>query len=315
MKNYTKFTAIFLVLIVALVCPVFAASSGWNSFTLADDDWRTEASYYYDGVLTFKEGSYQENTNRLSFSLPALTGSDTSILQFHFTADASFTVSAGDTIAIDAFTLRYFIGGATNYVKAFRVTVGTSPLNPDFASPWYETGFTSGQAIQDIAIPNQTFSVTKDLPISQFNIEFEIYHPAGGYLNITRVGVNVGYGNPNSPEAPGYVNPNGDYTTWDDYLEKDKELMNGLSSSITDSVQLFANLSGYIQSFQAGLALVSSMMFYAFSEIQILTPLLYISLGLGLVAFVLGLAGSIIGARDKADKYDYMPVVRKEEKP
>ena len=192
MKKIIPYFISALALVLALVMPVSAASSGWNTVNITSDDWRDMAYYAFDNSSNNwypSGGTLQEATNRLSFPIPALDDSDPGLwIGFSFEADTSFTLSAGDIVKVESFVLRYFIGGAANYIDKYGLQFGyvddeefgITHGNAYLISDAYETGFTSGQAVQDITFPDIELKAKKDCTINTVSIMLHIYHPSGG---------------------------------------------------------------------------------------------------------------------------------------
>lgn len=321
MKNYTKFTAIFLVLAVALSVPALAASSGWYTQTITSDDWSYSAYYdhpeYSSGWYHQVEGSLQENTNRITFMLPSNSTGESSHpstdMGFLFEANTGFSVSAGDVIEIESFDFTWFIGGADNYVSAVSIMFGTvlesyDPNNNSLyridnivaASEWVYTGFTSGQAVQRFTFPDTTLKVDKGGQVDVVWLSFYLNHPVRAAFNIERVSFTFGYGNRNSAEAPNYTPP--DEKPVDDYVDKEQELLDDTSEGMDIAEGIFNGFGDNLAGFVAGMMFVSNLMNLGITQIPAVGIIVQISLACGLFGVIVGLTGSILGAAERSHR-------------
>lgn len=294
MKNYTKFIAIFLVLAVFLSVPALAASSGWNSFKITDDMWDFEAVYYDtdSGEAYWIEATEHPQDGRPYWTLPALS-SESGTLTFSIKANTSFNVSAGDIAVVDSHVIQWFIGGSTNFVKRYRIAMGFSPLNPTVYSPWYNTGYTIGHATQNVIVKQQQFHFTEPGTIAYYFVQFDISHPSKGTFELYYPSVTISYGNPNSPEAPGYTPP--DNSGVDNYDDIESGLLGSVEGSKDTVSGIFTGFS--VDPFLPGLAGWIALFNLVLPRLDWLHTLLTTSLALGLFAFLFNVVAIIVKRR------------------
>ena len=300
MKNYTKFTAIFLVLAVLLSIPVFAEES-WKNIVLSTDEMNTTAMYYpgENTALQYDLEVSSQTSSSTTWIVPAISEYNSRIY-FFTDFPVSFNVSDGDIVFIDSFLLKWYIGGANNFIYRYRVCMGDFAVQPEYFTQWYNAPYSSGNSTLSVQVPDITIDITSDVTIGSFFIEFQMYHPIEGSFSLYNFSTRVGYGNPSSPEAPGYTKPDGGAI--DDYHDLEQGVLNDTESGMNAANSIFGGFVDNIFGFVSGLLFVSELMGLFIVKVPVVGLLIQISLALGLFAVLVGLSGSIIGAKERHDR-------------
>lgn len=295
-----------LVMVISFSLPAFAASEGWTS-AVFNSYSTTLTSLVGGNKLT---GNKSPNGNGMEWILPASYPWHGDVVDFYVRANMSVSLKTGDTFEIEEKLISGWFGGSENYIISIRYILGyeysyvnnsgTTMYAVKFLrnGSWQRYEFQGG-ASYVLTLPSEKFDITQDADNCFIGIEFkcERYSGVENTFSLNNFNFHYGYGNPNSAEYAGFnkVNPNSAVNLENAENQLKNDTISGVNKAYNSFSAFVYNLQPYLKS----ITVVTSVMNKAMTSMPFVGHLLNISLGIGLFAFVVGLAGSIISAADR----------------
>lgn len=314
---------VIAVMALAAVCcvPVSAASSGWSNVDLPFNQWFT--NYELDDPNL--AAAYLNSSGRYVYAYPIyflfgdgagvsrpITGVRYRINGQVFINDSfinlgesfdvilplvflNYELSAGDTFIIDFNTLLFGLDPAVLSLNS--VTASVLQISGD-----KDKSFTKNLTFEDKNNNGNYHCVDNSLTVQ--SIGTSSFLSLSISANVTLVGtgtgsfsftvpdgLTLGYGNPNSPEAPKYNTPDGSFI--EDYTEKEEEILNSTQGGQDEFNSLLANFRTVMEKFGPSMLAATWVFNLLLDEFALSYFLLYFALLTGVAAFVLGVAAWI----------------------
>lgn len=313
MKKFLKLRLpalmIVFIMIISFSLPAYAASDGWSNAVFNS----------YSNILTNTTnqdkliGTTAANGNGMLWTLPAIYPWMGDVVDFYVRANMSVSLNTGDRFQIEEKTISGWFGGEENYIISIRYLLGyeftTENANGTLINgikflghgSWQRYEFQGGASYL-LSLPSVSFDITQDVTNCFVAIQFKCTRDSGveNVFTINNFNFHYGYGNPNSPEYPGYSKP--DTGAADDLDSIENELKDQSTEGFNTANSYFSGFFDTIQPYSSGLLFVADVMNLSIDTIPFIGHLLGISLALGLFGFILGLAGSIAGAADRRQR-------------
>lgn len=274
---------LFPVLMVALLLGmcVPAAADGYFSYssTLYDTGTTTLSG---DGNLPFtqSDGTY-------AWSIPSNQISRVLDLE----VPVSFFVTSGDYLRLQT-TLHGWSHSGFSSVDVLAVADGTF-IFLGTVNNQYSVAVNSGYLFPvDI---NKQMSAGGSIVSIVFR--YHIAYFSAGNITLVNQPFAVSCGDPNSPNAPAYIKPDGGSVS--DLGSAEDSLVSGSQAGIDKAGEAFSSVDTNLAAYINGLLMCSKIMGVAMSKMPWLGTVIEISLALGLFASLLGLAAALIGASDR----------------
>lgn len=230
----------------------------------------------------------------------------------------AFTIS--NVFWVSPFTLKYRYDVPSS-IQKYRLSLRTIDSSSNISAPigyseWINFSGGSSGTIQigDTLIPISTDSFISEGGISGFVVCFEFYMTTASFnatsngsiylrLEILDGVVTANFSKTENPKIPSFNPPNSDIL--DESLSLEDDILNSdtVQDVETNTAELFASLDGSLLNFRDGILFVTRCLnIYLVptsDEDGWFHDLVQISLALGIVATLLGITGSIIGAAVK----------------
>lgn len=288
MKKKYKLRRILITLaslcaVFTLFCiPVNAASSGWTDTVITFDNELMiisntgEIEYLYSG-----SSSYDSSWTVVGPSVPF----------FMVRLNEDFvSLQKGDVFQIES--VSGGLGGwFAGYLYAYRFVLWDYE-NDEYIgeSAWMNiTEGGTGSSNYNVTWPATT--ITAKLSCDRVFVGLEFQAASSGNFSMNKKDIPVGYGDPNSPEAPSFSAPSDGAVN--DLGSAEDNLMNDVSGGLGGFSQSLTDAYNSVTGFASGLLLISRMFTDISGSVSILMPLIFISLGLGLVSFIFNIVQSI----------------------
>lgn len=314
-----------MALAVAFCVPVSAAGTGWGTYSYTAMEFMGgEASLY----------RFQENTGQLlpprfitdgnagistryKLTYPIMYNNGISqgdICAVRIPFDVTeVTCSSGDVYSITIENLSVAVDPSVGTFTGITLWFGEK-ISTDNGYSWYnfnyliDKGWTDGTPgnyyFNDLSVTHRVQNDSK-VTLRYIMVHF-IYNgiPSGSSGSVTfspRGGFHFGYGNPNSPEAPNYVTPDGGFI--DDYISKEEEILNSTQGGQDEFNSLLANFRTVMNKFGPSMLAATWVFNLLLDEFALSYFLLYFALLTGVAAFILGIAAWIgRGSRSTSSK-------------
>lgn len=173
-------------------------------------------------------------------------------------------------------------------------------VNTELYDRQENTQYPSGGYYTDIK-----YSATANTPgvINRITLVFKYNYVNTGTITglqlVTPNGINIGYGNASSPNAPAYAKPN--RQPFDDLQNVEDDVLSEVENGLNSVNQLLNNYLDYLTEWASGLFFVVDLFELIALKVPFVRGLIYISLALGCFAFILGIVGSIISASESSN--------------
>ena len=292
-------TLVSICAVFSMFCvPVSATSTGWNtrpvSFT---GEYRVR---FADGTWEDYQGNYDDN----GFLVFTILGGVTNVINNYTLAmrmsSDFFPVDSGDIVSIP-----YVPGGFGGWfgpdiwsITEYRWIVydGSSSYSPGYIGegPWVKTNLTGNK---NWNITWSATTVTVHTPCEKATIGLQMRFVSTDYerpctISVNNKTIDVGYGNPNSPEAPSYPKPDG--SSFNDLHNKEDQILGGAQGGLDQASDLFGNTLSFLRSSSEAFLAVGALL-TGLTGIgnNVIYGLLVFSLSLGLFAFIFNMGLSI----------------------
>lgn len=302
------------VLCVVLLCctfalPVSAASSGWSGFstnlmTLMGSE---TAALFYNDTYYLSVNPYEwYGTAGVSYHMPGTFPSGKWTLRIPIN-NIDLHLQAGDLFQFNALyegTIFEGLGSNPSVRLAFIDEVDDNgtlfnevKFSYEFTPRWNGT---IGRYTHDVRV---SWTATSDCEINSMYAFVDVTNRVedgsgtGGRTRFYLKQISVGYGNSSSPEAPSYSAPDGG--TVEKLEDVENELNEGTSDGMEIGQETISNVGINFANFQKGLLLCSRVMTSFMDNVPLLAIVVQISLSLGLIATLVGLAGAIVSAAER----------------
>ena len=298
-------TLVSICAVFSMFCvPVAAAASGWGTIeTTFDDQMLLESGVDLHRLVDGKVVS-----GGLEFPISPLyddlqdPDSSRNITGFRLAMDF-MTVAAGDTVTV--YPVAGGVGGwTTNIIDSFRFivvdsngydedsrqvsdfTVGSSAYFYDFpgaGTPRTGWNFTWPQVDIKVQAPSSRAFV-----VLEVNVRAPI---ANGIISMNNKTVKIGFGNPNSPEAPNYKPPSG--SDIDILGQLEDEIFTEIDSGLNEVDDLFNGSFNSLASYATSLNAVTQILGAFIDGNGALRMLIHLSLTIGIVSFLLNIVNLV----------------------
>lgn len=324
-----------MALAAAFCVPVSAASAGWTDISLGYEDFFDSYTFSNEDLQL---DVFNLSSGRSFWIRPGefLSGHGQPVNQHPYTGikyymDTSFGsgyVSVGDelrcTIPLGSFGGYELLPGDDFFlsIAPFRVGLGT-----DFAD-LHDVSFGIKYEYSDGTFSYKDYPILDELISSpgagnyywqSLGISQMISKPCKVYIDYVDItftvlkainrsvavvfpeGVEISYGNPDSPEAPKYDTPDGSFI--EDYTEKEEEVLNSTQDGQDEFNSLLANFRTVMNKFGPSMLAATWVFNLLLDEFALSYFLLYFALLTGVAAFILGISSWIgRGTRSTSSK-------------
>lgn len=308
--------AIAVMALAAVFCiPVSAAGSGWGEYSYTAMEFRGgDASLYRFTENTgqtlppkFITDGNAGISSRYKLSYPimynnGISKGDICAVRIPFEV-TEVSCSSGDVYSITIENLSVAVDTTVGTFTGITLWFGEK-ASSDIGDSWYnfnyliDNGWTDGSPgnyyFNDLTVSHRVQNDSK-VTLRYVMVHF-IYNgiPSGSSGSVTfspRGGFHFGYGNPNSPEAPNYVTPDGGFI--DDYISKEEEILNSTQGGQDEFNVLLENFRTVMNKFGPGMLAATWVFNTLLDSFTLSYFLLYFALLTGVAAFILGISSWI----------------------
>lgn len=296
MKKIVFVFVAIVVLAAMIAVPVSAADSGWTTINVLFDNVLYFSDYPSTGIFNYTfDGTLDSNGTHYNYDL---VSGFTDITALSRLTGYTFNLQQGDVVQIPEL-LNYtgWLGGGdgANKITGYAWGVctptdaadGKYPYQVHMRSGWRSVNLSSPVHWKIEPVQGVTLTAPRNLENCSVCLLLRCDITQDAVFSMNNRNFSISFGNPNSPLRPNFQPP--DTEQVDEYTELEGEVLDSISGGLTDVEGSFSNVESHFLRLGAALTGANKIFDIAFSEITFWTPLLYISLALGFLAFILGL--------------------------
>lgn len=306
------------------------------SLTAFAGEWRTINGVYFDNHLYYSY-DYVEGRNTYTqlirnsstesgvykYELSTLTNTDGWSSEDYqdvlFLSRVSSTfvipsVTAGDSIVITpkVDTVSGWFGGANNDINGICYVIAEK-VEDSLGGYWYNiiaqgsffnnVVFTpaDGGRYYSVKLRTAEFTIRESYENVVVCLGFSVDLTTGNTFTMNRLTFDVGYGEPSSPNRPIYTPP--DKNPVDDYKDAEDAVLDDTAQGREDASNILS-LDSFVMnigSYLTGLSVATALINLCFDTLTPFRGLIYLSLALGFLSFVLSMVQMVVGKASKSD--------------